>query len=175
MIRIRSAESADAAALLKIYGWYVEQTAITFEYEVPSEAEFRGRIEQTLEHFPYLVLEEDGVICGYAYASAFHSRAAYSRCVELSIYLDHEKRRKGYGRALYEALEGDLKIRGFLNLYACIADPIREDEYLNSDSEHFHARLGFVKNGEFHSCGYKFGRWYNMIWMEKLIGEHENG
>jgi phosphinothricin acetyltransferase len=59
-----------------------------------------------------------------------------------------------------------------LNLYACVADPVTEDEYLTGNSERFHQHLGFNKVGEFHKCGYKFGRWYNMIWMEKIVGEH---
>ena len=169
---IRSAAAADAGRLLEIYAWYVEHTAITYEYETPSLKEFQDRISHTLEHFPYLVLEEDGVIQGYAYAGPFHSRAAYSHCCELSIYLDHSAKGRGYGRKLYEALEDELGKAGFLNLYACIGDPIVEDEYLTRNSEQFHRHMGFVKIGTFHKCGLKFGRWYNMIFMEKLIGNH---
>jgi len=119
------------------------------------------------------VAEEGGVILGYAYAGPFVGRAAYGHCCELSIYLDRAARRKGYGRRLYEALEAELSSRGVLNLYACIGDPGEEDEYLTRDSERFHRRLGFTLAGRFHACGRKFGRWYNMIWMEKIIGEHE--
>ncbi len=63
-------------------------------------------------------------------------------------------------------------IQNILNLYACIGYPEQEDEYLTTNSADFHSHLGFVKVGEFHQCGYKFGRWYHMIWMEKIIGEH---
>ena len=171
-ITIRSATPADAKRLLEIYSYYVENTAISFEYDVPSEEEFRGRIENTLRKFPYLVLEENDEIAGYAYAGVFKGRAAYDHSCELSIYLDKERKGKGFGRLLYEALERELKKRGFRNLYACIGDPVTEDEYLTRNSEHFHEHMGFVKVGTFHLCGYKFGRWYNMIWMEKLIGEH---
>ena len=167
---IRSAAADDAARLLEIYSWYVENTAVSFECETPSLNEFRGRILNTLERFPYLVLEEDRVIQGYAYAGPFHSRAAYSHCCELSIYLDRGAKRRGYGRKLYEALEKELKERGFLNLYACIGDPITEDEYLTRNSEQFHQHMGFTKIGTFHRCGRKFDRWYNMIYMEKIIG-----
>ena len=59
-----------------------------------------------------------------------------------------------------------------LNLYACIAYPETEDEYLTTNSADFHAHLGFTEVGHFHQCGYKFGRWYDMIWMEKIIGQH---
>lgn len=82
------------------------------------------------------------------------------------------KKRRGYGKKLYLALEKELKMRGITNVYACIATPAAEDEYLTRDSELFHSRMGFVRVGEFHKCGYKFGRFYNMIWMEKIIGEH---
>ena len=110
---------------------------------------------------------------GYAYAGAFVGRAAYDHSCELSIYLDHSAKRRGFGRALYDAMESALKAMGITNMYACIGDPPdAEDEYLTRNSEHFHEHLGFVKVGTFHKCGYKFGRWYNMIWMEKIIGEH---
>ena len=168
---IRSATAADAARLLEIYSWYVENTAITYEYVTPSLHEFEDRIRGTLERFPYLVLEDNGVIQGYAYAGPFHSRAAYSHCCELSIYLDRSARGQGYGRKLYEALEEHLRERGFRNLYGCIGDPIVEDEYLTKNSERFHLHMGFTKVGTFHKCGRKFDRWYNMIYMEKLIGD----
>ncbi len=169
---IRSAEAGDAERLLEIYSYYIENTAITFEYDVPSAEAFRARIERTLQKYPYLVLEEEGTILGYAYAGTFKDRAAYSRSCEVSIYLDRRAAGRGFGRRLYEALEGALKERGILNMYACIGVPVEEDEYLTRNSEQFHRHLGFEKIGEFHQCGYKFGRWYNMVWMEKIIGEH---
>ncbi len=168
---IRSATENDAERLLGIYSYYVKDTAISFEYEVPDIEGFRERIRHTLEKYPYLVLEEDGVIKGYAYAGVFKARAAYDHCCEMSIYLDRSSKGRGYGRALYEKLEEELKKIGIKNLYACIADPISEDEYLTKDSEKFHRHMGYIKVGEFHKCGYKFGHWYNMIWMEKIIEE----
>ena len=166
---IRSATKADASRLLEIYAYYVEHTAISFECEVPSLDEFQARISKTLEKYPYLILEEGDAIKGYAYAGTFKDRAAYSHSCEVTIYLDRDAKGRGYGRALYEALEEALKERGVSNLYACIADPIKEDEYLTKSSEQFHQHMGYCKVGEFHKCGYKFGRWYNMIWMEKII------
>lgn len=171
---IRGATVEDAGKLLDIYAYYVTHTAITFECDVPSLEEFQRRIANTLRANPYLVLEEDGVIMGYAYAGPFVGRAAYGHCRELTIYLAPSARGRGLGRMLYEALEDELKKRGVLNLYACIGDPIVEDEYLTRNSERFHGRMGFVKVGEFHKCGYKFQRWYNMIWMEKIIGAHRD-
>jgi L-amino acid N-acyltransferase YncA len=72
----------------------------------------------------------------------------------------------------YTKLEDILRLQNILNLNACIACPAKEDEYLNKDSIRFHERMGFTRVGEFHNCGYKFNRWYNMVWMEKSIGEH---
>lgn len=172
-ITLRTAAPEDAAALLDIYGHYVENTAVSFEYEVPGEAEFRGRIEQTLREYPYIVAERAGEIVGYAYAGPFSGRMAYARSASVTIYVAHTLRRQGVGRRLYRALEGLLQAQNILNMNACIGYPEREDDpYLTRDSARFHARMGFEKAGEFHRCGYKFSRWYNIIWMEKLIGPH---
>ena len=169
---IRIATIEDAKALLEIYAPYVKNTAITFEYEVPSEDEFKKRIENTLNKYPYLVAENQGEIVGYAYASAFHSRASYQWDVETSIYIKQDQRNSGVGKALYLELERLLKLQNILNLNACIAYPETEDEYLTKNSVEFHEHLGYQMVGEFHKCGYKFDRWYNMVWMEKHIGEH---
>ena len=172
MITIRGAQMEDAGRLLEIYSYYVEHTAITFEYESPSLDEFRARMEKTMARYPYLVLEEGGVLRGYAYTGTFIDRRAYDWSCEVTIYLDRNATGKGMGRRLSGALEDALKKMGILNLYACIAYPEQCDEYLTTNSADFHAHLGFEKVGEFHKCGYKFGRWYHMIWMEKMIGEH---
>ena len=170
---IRNAVIADAERILEIYSYYVEHTAITFEYCVPTLSEFQNRMRNTMEKYPYLVVEKDGIIQGYAYAGSFVGRAAYDWSCEMTVYLDHEAQKHGFGRMIYEALERRLCEMGILNLYACIGYPDVEDEYLNKNSAEFHAHLGFSKVGEFHKCGYKFGRWYNMIWMEKIIGTHQ--
>ena len=169
-VRIRIATIEDAKELLEIYGPYVENTAITFEYEVPSQDEFKKRIENILNKYPYLVAENQGEIVGYAYASSFHSRAAYQWSVETSIYIKQDQRNSGVGKALYQELERILKLQNILNLNACIAYPETEDEYLTKNSVEFHEHLGYRMVGEFHKCGYKFDRWYNMVWMEKHIG-----
>lgn len=169
---IRYASPSDCERLLEIYAYYVVNTAVTFEYDVPSLEEFRNRIENTLKKYPYLVLEEDGVIRGYTYAGPFKGRAAYDHSCEVSIYVDRDARGRGYGRKLYEALEEKLRAQGILNMYACIGSPVVEDEYLTRNSELFHQHLGFSKVEEFHQCGYKFNRWYNSVWMEKIIGDH---
>ena len=113
------------------------------------------------------------MIEGYAYAGPFVGRAAYDWSCELTIYLDHQALKGGLGRRLYEVMEERLKAMDILNMYACIGwPPEEEDEYLNRNSAQFHEHMGFTRVGEFHRCGHKFGRWYDMIWMEKIIGEH---
>ena len=171
-ITIRMANPADAQALLNIYAPYVINTAITFEYDVPSVEEFASRIAHSLEKYPYLIAEEGGNILGYAYASPFHDRPAYDGAVETSIYVDQNIKHRGIGRKLHDALESTLREQGILNMNACIAYPPEEDEHLDKNSVEFHAHMGYRLVGEFYKCGYKFNRWYNMVWMEKLIGEH---
>ncbi len=169
---IRSAALADAARILEIFAYYIEHTAISFDYEVPSLPAFECRMENIMKRYPYLAAEVDGVVMGYAYAGAFVGRAAYGWACEVTIYLDPAARKRGLGRKLYEALEARLRDMGILNLYACIGCPEEDDEYLSQNSAQFHAHLGFSEVGRFSNCGYKFGRWYHMIWMEKIIGKH---
>ena len=171
-LRIRAAAIEDAAELLEIYKPYVEHTAITFEYEVPSVKEFAARITKTLQKYPYLVAEYEGRFIGYAYAGAFKERAAYDWSIETSVYVREDMKRMGVGRALYAVLEECLRKQHILNVNACIAYPEEEDEHLNADSVRFHKKMGYSMVGEFHRCGYKFRTWYNMVWMEKLLGEH---
>ena len=133
-MKIRIAKEEDAEALLAIYAPYIEHTVITYEYDVPTVEEFRGRIRHVLERYPYLVAELNGKICGYAYASAFHDRPAGGWNVETSIYVDQNKKGMGIGTALYDKLEKILKRQNVLNMNACIACTEIEDEYLTNAS-----------------------------------------
>ena len=158
-VTIRMAEEADAAALLSIYAPYVEKTAITFEYEVPTVQEFKNRITSTLKRYPYLAAIRDGRIIGYAYASQFKERSAYDWAVETSVYVSGDARRTGAGSLLYEALENYLRRQNVINVNACIAYP-------NPGSIAYHTV------GHFTKCGYKLGQWWDMVWMEKMLGPH---
>lgn len=171
-IRIRSSSREDAEKLLEIYAPYVRQTAITFENDVPTVEEFAARMEQVLAKYPYLVAEQEGELLGYTYAGPFKTRAAYDWAVETSIYVRQDRKRMGIGSRLYNALEEALKAQGVLNLNACIAYAVTEDAYLTNDSVRYHERCGYKLAAHFHQCGYKFNRWYDMVWMEKLIGKH---
>lgn len=173
-IKIEVACFQDAKQLLDIYSYYVKNTAITFEYDVPSLQEFQKRMKKVLKTYPYLVARKDGQILGYAYASSFHERAAYGWNVETSIYIKHDCRQSGIGKTLYLALENILKAQNITNLNACIALPREKTQYLSDDSIKFHQRLGYSHVGQFHQSGYKFQQWFDMVWMEKIINEHTN-
>lgn len=172
-LMIRPTCEKDAAALARIYAYYVEKTAITFEYTAPDMAEMERRRQEISQRYPYLVAESDGKVVGYAYAHAFYGREAYAWSVESSIYVDVNIRKYGIGRKLYEALEKALKSMGILNINACIAVPRdNQDPYVTNGSLNFHQRLGYTLVGRFHNSGYKFDRWYDVVWMEKMIGPH---
>ena len=164
-ITIRPVTEADAEKLLAIYAPYVTDTFVTYEYTVPTVEEFRERIRNTLQTYPYFAAVENGRIIGYAYASAFHPRRAYLWSAEATVYLERGVRGRGVGRLLYERLEETLKQQNVQNVNACIAYP-------NPQSIAFHEKMGYRMVGAFHQCGYKFDTWYDMVWMEKHIGEH---
>lgn len=171
-IKIRMAKVEDAKELLDIYEPYVRNTAITFEYVSPSLQTFTERICNVLDKYPYLLAEKNGEVLGYAYADSFHERAAYNWAVETSVYIKMDKRNLGIGKILYNELENILKTQGILNLNACIACLNEEDEHISDDSLVFHKKCGYKYVGKFHKCGYKFNRWYDIVWMEKHIGSH---
>ena len=171
-ISIRFAKPEDAKELLKIYAYYVTDTAISFETEVPSEEEFKLRIEEVLKSYPFIVACKDDEILGYAYLHSFVGRKAYELSAETTIYLNPDKKKMGIGKKLYSALEDIAKAQNITNLYSCIGYVDKEDEYLNNNSVQFHEHIGFRMVGKFENCGHKFGRWYHMVWMEKIIGEH---
>lgn len=162
-IIIRPVTAADAEALCSIYAPYVQETAVTYEYEVPSVEEFRGRILNTTKQYPYLAAEQDGVILGYAYASAFHPRAAFRWTAEATVYLRKEAHGKGIGRMLYERLEECLQKQNVQTVIALIADP-------NPESVAFHEKMGYRVAGRLTDCAYKLGQWRGMYYMEKFLG-----
>jgi len=169
-MRIRTARPDDAERLLEIYAPYVRETAVTFEYDVPEVSAFRERIEKTLTEHPYIVAEDESGIVGYAYSATFHFRAAYKHSAETSIYVDKNSRGRGAGRLLYERLEELLKAQNVYVLYACISSTDRADDpYLTDASIRFHTKLGYTLAGRHTDCGWKFDRWYSVVWMEKEL------
>ena len=159
---IRLAAEADIPAILSIYAPYVQTTTYTFEYDVPCLRSFTQRFLDITGQFPWLVWEEDGQILGYAYACAPFERAAYRWCAEPSVYLRPQARGAGGGAKLYAALEALLKAQGYQVLLALITEE-------NTPSVRFHKRCGYTYQGTLERCGFKFGRWLGVIWMEKRL------
>ena len=159
---IRLAKETDLSQILEIYGPYVLNTATSFEYTVPTLEEFTHRFRDITAQFPWLVWEEDGEIWGYVYGSAPYARAAYSWCAELSIYLLPQAQGRGIGSKLYAAAEEILRRQGYRLNYAIITSE-------NTGSIRFHEHMGYTHSAHFPACGYKFGRWLGVTWMEKKL------
>ena len=163
MIGIRFADAAgDGAALLEIYRPYVEKTAITFETEVPSAAAYQRRIGDIAVQFPYLVLEIDGRIAGYAYAHRQAERAAFDWNAELSIYLKESCCGRGLGRPLYALLETLLAMQGYVNFYGVITGS-------NAGSIAMHEKMGYRIIGRHEKTGFKFGQWHDTLWLHRRV------
>ena len=158
---LRFATPDDAPALLNIYRQSIP-TTVTFEYELPSREEFVRRITTMSAVYPYLILEEDGQVLGYAYAHQIGERAAYRFGAELSIYLDHCCKGRGLGKRLYQVLIRLLRLQGVRTVYGLVASP-------NPASEALHRALGFHVMGIQAKAGYKNGQWIDLIWYEMVI------
>ncbi|MBS5215251.1 MAG: N-acetyltransferase [Clostridiales bacterium] len=161
---IRAAQKKDLQAMLDIYAPYVKNTAVTFEYDIPSIEEFEKRFQKITNFFPWLVYEEESKVLGYAYAGTFHERKAFQWDAELSIYLSEEAHRRGIGKKLYLELFSILEEQGIYTVYAHITYP-------NDDSIAFHKAMGFQKTAHFPKTGYKMGKWRDTIFMEKHLKE----
>ena len=164
---IRIALESDVPAMLAIYAPYVENTTVSFEYDVPSEETFLQRFREITRQFPWLVWEEDGRVLGYAYAARPFERAGYSWCAEPSIYLHDDARGRKIGQKLYAVLEEILKKQGYCVSYALITSE-------NLTSLRFHEKCGYSTVAVFPNCGRKFGRWLGLHWMEKRLIISEN-
>ncbi|MBR5303118.1 MAG: N-acetyltransferase [Clostridia bacterium] len=164
-IVIRFAEPAlDAPAILALYAPYIEKTAITFETEPPSLESFTQRVADIAAHFPYLLLEVDGELAGYAYAHRQAERAAFAWNAELSIYLKEGLAGMGLGRPLYSLLEELLAMQGYVNFYGVITGS-------NAVSIALHEKMGYRIIGRHEHTGFKFGRWHDTVWLHKRVHE----
>lgn len=162
MILVRTVNSEDAEKLVEIYKPYVKETAITFDYEVPSAGDFKEKIAKILKKYPFLVVENNEEVLGYAYASEYYPKRAYDWTAEITIYLSKAARGKGIGDILYNKLEKELREKGIYRLTSCIAYP-------DEGSVSFHTKHGFRKVAHFEKVGYKFDKWYDVVWYQKDI------
>ena len=160
---IRSANEEDAAELVRIYNYYIDNTCITFETEAIDKDEMARRIAEAIcIPLPWLVAEQGGRILGYAYASKWKGRCAYRFAVESTIYLDPDRTGKGAGSKLYAALIEAIRLHSMRSVIGGISLP-------NEASIRLHERLGFRKVGHFERVGFKQDRWVDVgYWQLQL-------
>jgi phosphinothricin acetyltransferase len=161
---VRDATPADAAACAAIYAPYVTGTTVTFETEPPDVAEMERRIAKAQARHAFLVLEDAGEVVGYAYAGPFKERAAYRWSCEVSVYLAGDRRGRGGGRRLYEALLERLTARGYRMAAAGMTQP-------NEASGRLHAAMGFEPVGTYRDIGWKFGASHDVAWVQRPLGD----
>ena len=162
----RLAVESDAAAILAIYEPYIKDTAVTFECETPTLAEFTQRVRGISADYPYIVCLADGGIAGYAYAHRQMERDAYQWNAELSVYIGSAWQGRGIGMVLYGALIEILRLQNIRSVYGGVTLP-------NEASEKLHSACGFAKLGTYHNTGWKCGSWHDVAWFEKQIGEYD--
>lgn len=163
-MKLRFATQEDIPALLAIYQQYIS-TTITFEYTLPSREEFSRRVAGISVIYPYLVVEREGEVLGYAYAHRIAERAAFSWGAELSIYLHPDLSGRRVGKRLYQILIELLRLQGVRTVYGLVSSP-------NPASEGLHRSLGFELMGVQRRAGYKNGRWIDLLWFEKAIASY---
>lgn len=159
---VRPATSDDAEACAAVYAPYVIDTAITFEVDPPSSADFIRRIAAAAHSHAWLVLEQEGRVVAYAYGSPLRTRAAYRWSCEVTVYVELGRRRTGAGRALYESLLARLSERGYRMAVAGMTLP-------NDASVGLHRAMGFQPVGVYRAIGYKHGAWHDVAWMQRPL------
>jgi L-amino acid N-acyltransferase YncA len=155
-------DSRDATACLEIYGPYVRDTAVSFEEQVPTSEAFLDRMRQTSATHPWLVLEDTGLVVGYAYATPHRSRAAYRWAAEVTVYVASSHHRRGVGRRLYVELMRRLRGQGVRVACAGVTLP-------NDASVGLHRAIGFEPVGVYRRIGWKRGAWHDVSWWQLLL------
>lgn len=162
MPTIRTATASDAAAICAIYNHYIMVSVATFE-EVPlTEHQMLERIREVQAKYEWLVCEVESIVVGYAYAAPWKTRAAYRYSAELSVYIHHEHTGRGFGRLLYAALLKFLQTTDVHSVIGGVADN-------NAASDKLHESLGFRRVGRFSETGYKFGRWLDVTYWQRML------
>ncbi len=161
-MHLRPAAAADASAIHEIYDHYAKTTAITFAEEAPSAAHYAAQMDD--RRYPFFVAEEDGRVAGFGYAAAFRAKEAYRWDAELTIYLAPGYGGRGAGSALMGRLLDVLTAQGYRNAYSCVTLP-------NEASLGMHRHYGFSELGIFPRTGYKLGKWHDVIWLGKALGD----
>ncbi|HTP74129.1 MAG TPA: GNAT family N-acetyltransferase [Burkholderiaceae bacterium] len=162
---IRPSQDADLPAITEIYSLAVRTGTASFELEPPDLPEIARRRQAVVQAgLPWLTAERDGLVLGYAYAGPFRPRPAYRFCVEDSIYVDPRARGQGIGAWLLAELIARCETWGARQMVAVIGDSA------NASSVSLHARLGFRHVGQVEQVGWKFGRWLDVVFMQRTLG-----
>ncbi|MCE3225681.1 MAG: phosphinothricin acetyltransferase [Bacteroidetes bacterium] len=159
---VRPATPNDASQIADIYNYYILNTTVTFEEQIVSAEMMQGRIEEVMAKFPWLVYERDGKVLGYAYVTPWKPRVAYRQTVEISVYLQDGQSGKGIASALYSELLSRLKELGLHAIIGGVALP-------NDGSIALHKKFGFEQVAHFKETGFKFGKWVDVVYWEKII------
>ena len=164
-VLIRPSTPDDVAAIAAVYAWHVRHGTGTFEIDAPDDAEMaRRREDVVVKGLPFLVLENDGAVRGYAYANHFRPRPAYRFCVEDSLYLEPAASGRGFGRLLLTELVARCETAGARQMLAVIGDSA------NAGSIGVHRALGFTPVGTIAAAGWKFDRWLDVVVMQRALG-----
>jgi len=163
---IRPAVIADLAPITAIYAEAVRNGTATFELVAPDLSEMTGRFDALIaQGYPYLAASIEGHVIGYAYAGPYRLRPAYRFTVENSLYLRSDIHRRGIGTSLLQALVAESAARGYRQMIAVIGDSA------NLASIGVHRRCGFDLIGAHPDVGFKFGRWIDIVLMQRSLGE----
>lgn len=161
-MQLRLAKPEDIPEILDIYAPYITDTTVSFEYVVPSLEQFRARYDGITKQFPWLVCEVDGIVAGYAYASKAFERAAYQWNADIAVYIHEKYQRRGIASAFYRCVEELLRLQGYHRLYALVTSE-------NRTSMDFHIANGYEQFAVFRDSGFKYGKWLDVIWYEKVL------
>lgn len=161
-MHIRPFTPTDTDKICEIYNFYIANSVATFEEAPLTPLAMQDRITECTNRYPWLVCELDGVVRGYAYASGWKARSAYKNTVEVTVYLENGFAKNGYGKALYAALLAQLQQLKVHVLLGCITLP-------NGPSEQLHEYFGFKKVAHFSEVGFKFGRWLDVGYWQKIM------
>ncbi|MDZ4658393.1 MAG: arsinothricin resistance N-acetyltransferase ArsN1 family B [Bythopirellula sp.] len=163
---IRDVAPLHAPAISVIYNWYIAETVISFEEEPVTVEEMAGRIQAVIQQYPWIVLEIDGTLIGYAYARRWHERSAYRHTVEVGVYVAHDRVGCGHGTELYRELISRLPA---LDIHAAIGGITLPNEA----SVSLHEKFGFTKVAHYREVGYKFGNWHDVGYWQLLLPSSE--
>ena len=159
---IRNVLISDIPQVVEILNYYVGNDSCTFQINPYTISEISEKIAEITKVYPYIVMEEDNEVIGFAYASRWREKQAYDKSAETTIYLNPQQKHRGLGKILYQELIEQLRQKNFRLLVACLTLP-------NPSSVRLHESLGFEKAGEFRDAGYKFNRWCDVGFWQKVL------